>query len=338
EVRGELGLLITELSRHADTNLTRGAASGCVPDVVEAIDSWADVNSKFNNYTPLARAAAGGHANIVEVLIVEGADMFAQDGQGRTALDWARIAKKDQVVQILEKAMENDICYRRRTNQAKLQESELLAVIKGNENHMKDLRVAIDTQSLPEIKSILDRTRHTRKEYLEAFKLLELGQADAQEQGQEQGQEQELRQDEDQGYQQKEPEDDTKASRRSSGCDIVGTGQASPLYHLDVQGKGCVTALNLATTRNHVDIVHRLLKEGADPNIESNVGHTALTWASVCGFELVTAELISQGSVDVTQPTQLEGRTALHYASASGSMGVVVNLLDHIRDKVVKKR
>lgn len=59
------------------------------------------------------RAANWGHVDTVAALIAEGADMFAKDGLGRTSLDWARIARRDKVAQTLERAMENEIRFRR---------------------------------------------------------------------------------------------------------------------------------------------------------------------------------------------------------------------------------
>lgn len=97
--------------------------------------------------------------------------------------------------------------------------------------------------------------------------------------------------------------------------------------------------------------------QGADPGVEASTGHTALTWAAVCGFDLVAAELLLgdsnnnntksgasvSGSVEdatnaVTRTTAVEGKTALHNAAFNGNSGVVVLLLDRLRDLLLRDR
>lgn len=97
--------------------------------------------------------------------------------------------------------------------------------------------------------------------------------------------------------------------------------------------------------------------QGADPDVEASTGHTALTWAAVCGFDLVAAELLlgdsnnkntksvisALGSVEdaidaVTRTTAVEGKTALHNAAFNGNSGVVVLLLDRLRDLLLRDR
>jgi uncharacterized protein len=52
----------------------------------------------------LVCAAAGGHAEIVGLLLKQGADPSARDSQGVTALERARQARHEAVVQLLEGA------------------------------------------------------------------------------------------------------------------------------------------------------------------------------------------------------------------------------------------
>lgn len=94
-------------------DLTLAAASGRTSDLVRTIELGAEIDMTVNGYTALMRAANWGHADTVAALIVEGADMFATDQRGRTALDWARIARRHKVAETLERAMENEIRYRR---------------------------------------------------------------------------------------------------------------------------------------------------------------------------------------------------------------------------------
>lgn len=101
------------MKTQARKDLTLAAASGHTLEVGRAIELGAEVDSVVNTYTPLMRAANWGHVDTVAELIAEGADMFATDRRGCTALDWARIARRDNVARVLERAMENEIRYRR---------------------------------------------------------------------------------------------------------------------------------------------------------------------------------------------------------------------------------
>lgn len=105
---------------------------------------------------------------------------------------------------------------------------------------------------------------------------------------------------------------------------------------------------------------HRVEIQGADPGVEASTGHTALTWAAVCGFDLVAAELLLGDSSNsnndnnnsgtsvsgsmgdaitaVTRTTAVEGKTALHNAAFNGNSGVVVLLLDRLRDLLLRTR
>lgn len=89
------------------------AASGHTSDAVRAIDEGANIDATVNGYTALMRASTSGHVGTVAALVAEGADMFATDCLARTALDWARLARRDKVARVLERAMENENCYRR---------------------------------------------------------------------------------------------------------------------------------------------------------------------------------------------------------------------------------
>lgn len=103
-------------------------------------------------------------------------------------------------------------------------------------------------------------------------------------------------------------------------------------------------------------VIYMCVIQGADPIVEASTGHTALTWAAVCGFDLVAAELLngntsktnSSGSstlgsmhdaIDaVTKSTVVEGKTALHNAAFNGNSKVVVLLLDRLRDLLLTDR
>ena len=61
---------------------------GDIGDVQAELDAGVDVNAK-DNLGAFRYAASGGHKEITELLIAEGADVNAKDGDDETPLDWA---------------------------------------------------------------------------------------------------------------------------------------------------------------------------------------------------------------------------------------------------------
>lgn len=86
------------------------------------------------------------------------------------------------------------------------------------------------------------------------------------------------------------------------------------------------------------------LPQGADPAADSKSGHTALSWAAVCGFEVVGDELLAHGSKgngiihDLTRVSSREERTALHQAAFNGNARFAMLLLDRLREMLLLNR
>jgi ankyrin repeat protein len=86
-----------------------------------------------------------------------------------------------------------------------------------------------------------------------------------------------------------------------------------------------VTPLSLACVRGHADVVHLLLKGGADPNCTLPGGETVLMIAARTGRLEPVRELIAGGAnVDAREH---KGQTALMWAAAEGNTDVVDALL-----------
>lgn len=94
----------------------------------------------------------------------------------------------------------------------------------------------------------------------------------------------------------------------------------------DNQGK---TPLHLAAKRGHLSVLEKLLKQGADVdvNTKDNFGETALHLAAKNGYLPLTEKLIS-GGADVKLTNKL-GKTALHLAAKNGHFSVVEKLLEN---------
>ena len=56
--------------------------------------------------------------------------------------------------------------------------------------------------------------------------------------------------------------------------------------------------LRMAAARGHVEVVEELLRRGADPELSSSEGRTALYWAKKQGHEAIARRLIRHGDVD----------------------------------------
>jgi ankyrin repeat protein len=117
--RGHLDTVKFLVDRGADVNtrnvdgwtpLHEAAAWGHL-DVVEfLLDRGADVNAKnIYGWTPLHYAAAWGHLDIAKLLLDRGADINAKNGDGKTPLDLAKKKKYWDIVNFLEKAVENKL-------------------------------------------------------------------------------------------------------------------------------------------------------------------------------------------------------------------------------------
>ena len=87
------------------------------------------------------------------------------------------------------------------------------------------------------------------------------------------------------------------------------------------------TALMMASSHNHLDIVKLLISEGwgAEIDLRDDYGMTALHWTSVRGY-LEISELLTSSGADVNIRDSY-GRTALHYASINHHPEIVQLLL-----------
>lgn len=86
--------------------------------------------------------------------------------------------------------------------------------------------------------------------------------------------------------------------------------------------------LEIAVSAGSADIVRLFLENGADPNQSSRQGASCLEDASLRGFTAVVQLLLEHRAV-IDQINQASGRTALYVASSFGKLDVVKLLLAH---------
>ena len=84
-----------------DISILDAAFGGNIEAVKQHIAAGADVNAKYEGWTPLHTAVEGGHKEIAELLIDNGADVNAMDKDGRTPLHFASAKGHKEIAELL---------------------------------------------------------------------------------------------------------------------------------------------------------------------------------------------------------------------------------------------
>lgn len=94
---------VDQLDKDGFAALHRAASGGQAKSVQILVDAGADVNVRHKTYqgTPLQYAANEGHAEVVKILLKGKASIDAKDSIGRTPLMWAAMSGKKDVVEVL---------------------------------------------------------------------------------------------------------------------------------------------------------------------------------------------------------------------------------------------
>ena len=95
------------------------------------------------------------------------------------------------------------------------------------------------------------------------------------------------------------------------------------------------TALMIGTINNNANgpmrcptVIQGLLDHGADINLESNIGQTALMWAAMKGRTTIATNLLGSMEASMIDKVDHQGRTALIHAVDKGHEEQLQKLLD----------
>ncbi|MFD0992611.1 ankyrin repeat domain-containing protein [Tenacibaculum geojense] len=104
---------ITENSTNYETNYVKVSPfckliqSGNYDAVKAMIENGENVNKKSGGLTPLMFAARYNQSKIASLLIENGAKIKVKSDYGRTALDWAKLAKAHDTHTVIQKALKS---------------------------------------------------------------------------------------------------------------------------------------------------------------------------------------------------------------------------------------
>ncbi|SNR17709.1 ankyrin repeat domain-containing protein [Tenacibaculum jejuense] len=96
---------ITVLAYDDVTTFCKLIKEGNYKAVEAMINSGEDINKKSTGLTPLMFAARYNKAKIAKLLIDNGAKLKARSNRGLTALKWAKLAKANETMKVIENAM-----------------------------------------------------------------------------------------------------------------------------------------------------------------------------------------------------------------------------------------
>jgi ankyrin repeat protein len=179
----EDGAPVDTVLENGETLLTMCASRGEMEFCGMAIISGANVNWR-NDFgrTALFKAASAGHADIVELLLANAADPFVRDHHhpssaaaaeedndgGRTALDWAGIARQPKCRDILMRAMVSFV-RDHRFEAAEVQLiDEMKLIVQANEDLVNQMDVVLKTMQSVSVGLLVAEAPVTRERWLRA--------------------------------------------------------------------------------------------------------------------------------------------------------------------------
>ncbi len=286
---------------------------GSLQDVARLLRTGADVNAQDSDgRTPLGWASRAGNTEMVGLLLDKKADPNAADRKGVTPLMLASDAGHTRVLSLLLERGADPL--------AQDDDSRTALMYACSKGHERAARALLEAGSSPHMED---------KDGKNAFDLAS-----------EKGHENLVQMLMDWA------EEDEKADKRNRALmEAVDKGRLEDVRKILAEGgnvnaladypsgehsEGLVTPLMLASRAGHEEIVRLLLEKGADPNIFGSIvpadGVTALMWAAEEGH-LAVARLLADNGANI-DACDSEGATPLNIAAAWGRVTLVKLLLE----------
>jgi ankyrin repeat protein len=253
--------------------------AGLTESVRLLIENGANVNAQGGKYkTALQAASARGHNRVVQLLLDAGANVNTHGGIDSTALQAAAANGHDQIVQLLLK--------------------------NGADVNMQggEFDNALQAASYGKVKDGNKMQEVSAKDSVRVVQCLLENGANINGHGGKYGT----------GLQ----------AAAARGCDQVVQLLLENGADVNIKGGYYGTALHAAVAKGHAQIVQLLLENGADVNAQGGRGGTALYAALVKGHEQIVHWLLGKGADVNAQGGEFYGN-ALQAASAKGSIQVV---------------
>ena len=276
--------LVGVVTSSGETALTKACGErGSAASVALLLEIGVPVEAQNRNgRTALMKAAASGQVDVVEMMLSANANVFVVDNAGRTALDWARLARKGHVTKMIEAHVIKTIEKKRIERYRAERLVELRRVIEKNAAARERVVQAVRDNDMDQLWNVLDTESGSVP--LEAFK---------------------------------------------EAHDMLGSNSATDPYYVNVETGGW-TPLTRAAANGNEPVVEKLLDENAEIDFEvRKLGHTALTWACVCGHVGVVSLLMMRGA-SLVRRTGTGRDTPLMVAVHHNRILVVVKMVEQL--------
>ncbi|CAB3983026.1 serine threonine- phosphatase 6 regulatory ankyrin repeat subunit A-like [Paramuricea clavata] len=309
--------LVNQANAEGETCAHIAAAKGSVA-VIKELLKLKDIHmtEKFttgSNSTPLHLAASGGHTEVVQVLLQNGADATPMDKHGMTAIHLAAKNGHTRVIEILKEKIPLDYA----SPKTGLSAIHVAAQYGRTEVVREILRQA-------DIGDIRSEATKTKKDDEYGYTPLHLAARSGNDQvvrlllnspG--------VRVDTSTAQNRSLPLHLASSSGHANVVSLLLSKFAHQLDTKDAKGR---TAFHLAATNGHHNVLTLLLAQGAQIDAEDEDGWIALHFSAHSGHLPVVKQLIESGS-NLTKETT-DGKVAVCYAAHAGHVTVVRYLLN----------